>query len=533
MMPLAQDRPLLTPREATQEKQLREQARRNLLAYCEYVDPRYETPRHIRLVATKLQQVALYIASGGKRGIGRLMILMPPQHGKSQLVSRNFPSWMLGLLPDTRIILVSYGESLAVSHSRFVRDQITTDEYAAIFGLKSNKVAPVEMSSDSRSTESWDLARPYRGGMKAAGVGGTITGLPAHLVIIDDPLKNREEAESEGRRDLVDDTFRSAVRTRLRPNGAVVIFHTRWHQDDLAGRLMQRMVSDPEASQWEIVCLPGLALESYPASIEEQRKKMREGVFVPLSDPLGRAPGQALCPDWYDERWLRSARADMGAYDFEALYQQMPYLLEGNMFKRDWFTVVDRGPGANVWARIRAWDKAATSGGGARSASVKMSWGMDDYVYVEDVTSTQLASAEREDEMIAIGLEDYRNDGPFLIWHPQDPGSAGLDSAQATNNRMADAGLIATFDQVTGSKELNASQIATKAKGGRVRLVRATWNDAYLDELAAFPKGRYKDKVDASGSAYNNLRQIVDELKAQQEADNELVYEERVSISPV
>jgi phage terminase large subunit-like protein len=201
------------------------------------------------------------------------------------------------------------------------------------------------------------------------------------------------------------------------------------------------------------------------------------------------------------------------------------------MFKRDWFTVVDRGPGAEVWARIRAWDKAATSGSGARSASVKMSWGRDDYIYVENVTSAQLASAEREDEMIEIGLEDYRNDGPFLIWHPQDPGSAGLDSAMATNDRMANAGLIATFDQVTGSKELNAGQFASKAKGGRVRLVRGAWNDAYLDELAAFPKGRFKDQVDASGSGFNNLRQIVEQLK--DEDKDELVYEERVNISPV
>lgn len=530
-MPMLDNHPLVTPREAREEKGLRRQARRNFLAYCQYMDARYETPPHIRLLAGKLQQVALYIASKGVQGIGRLMILMPPQHGKSLMASRNFPAWLLGNLPDSSVILTSYGESLATGHSRYVRDQIVMDEYQAIFGTKSNKILPVELSSDSRSTESWDLARPYRGGVKAAGVGSGITGLPAHLFIIDDPFKNREEAESEGRRDLVDDWYKSSARTRLRPNAAVVIFHTRWHPDDLAGRLMQRMVSNPMVDQWEIVCLPGLALESYPASVEEQRKKMRDGVFLPLSDPLGRAPGQALCPDWYNEQWLLSTKADIELYDFEALYQQSPYLMQGNMFKRDWFTVVDRGPGAAVWARIRAWDKAATAGGGARSASVKMSWGTDDYIYVENVTSAQLASAEREDEMIEIGLEDYQNDGAFLIWHPQDPGSAGLDSAMATNDRMANAGLVATFDQVTGSKELNAGQFASKAKGGRVRLVRGAWNDAYLDELAAFPKGRFKDQVDASGSGFNNLRQIVEQLKIEQEED--LVYEERVSISPV
>lgn len=524
-------RPLMTPREARDEKRLRLQARKNFLAFCQYVDPRYETPRHIRLLASKLQQVALFIASGGRQGIGRLMILMPPQHGKSQIASRNFPAWLLGLLPDSHIILTSYGESLATRHSRFIRDLVMTEEYQAVFGHKSNKLVPVELSSDSRSTENWDLARPYRGGVKAAGVGGGITGLPAHLFIVDDPFKNREEAESESRRELVDDWYKSSSRTRLRPNAAVVIFNTRWHPDDLAGRLLQRMVSDPLASQWEIVCLPAIAVDNYPATVDEQRKRMRDGIYLPLADPLGRKPGEALCPEWYNEEWLLSTKADVGLYDFEALYQQQPYLMQGSLFERDWFTVVDKGPGSAVWARIRAWDKAATPGGGARSASVKMSWGLDDYIYIEHSTANQFSSAERDEFMIEIGKEDYRNDGPFLIWHPQDPGSAGLDSAQAFNNLLADNGLIGTFEQVTGSKEINAGPLATKAKGGRVRLVRGAWNDAFLDEYAAFPKGRFKDRVDAGSSAFNALRRIVEELKADS-AEVE-VYEERVQISPV
>jgi hypothetical protein len=532
-MMLADTRLQMTPRQAREEKELRRLARGNFLAYCQYVDPRYETPAHIRLLAAKLQQVALYIASGGQRGIGRLMILIPPQYGKSQIASRNFPAWLLGMLPDSRVILTSYGESLATTHSRHIRDQILAEEYQAVFGEKSNKIRPVELSSDSRSTESWDLARPYRGGVKAAGVGGGITGLPAHLFIVDDPFKNREEAESESRRNLVDDWYRSSSRTRLRPNAAVVIFHTRWHSDDLAGRLMQRQVSDPMASQFEIVCLPGLALERYPANVNEQRKKMRDGIFTPLADPLGRKPGQALCPQWYNEQFLLSTKADIGLYDFEALYQQSPYSKEGNMFKRDWFTIVDHGPGADVWARIRAWDKAATADKGARTASVKMCWGRDDYIYIEHTTAEQLASAERDDEMIKIGKEDYRNDGPFLIWHPQDPGSAGLDSAQAFNNYLADEGLVGTFDQVTGSKEYYAGMLATKAKGGRVRVVRGDWNDDLLDEMCAFPKGRFKDRVGAGSSAYNQLRQIVEQLKQEQEDDDNVVLEERVSISPV
>lgn len=520
----------MTPREAQEEKRLRKSARRNFLDYCKFVDARYETPAHIQLLAQKLQQVALYIASGGKQGIGRLMIFMPPQHGKSQIASRNFPAWLLGILPDSHIILTSYGESLATRHSRFIRDQIMTPEYQAIFGNKSKKIMPVELSSDSRSTESWDLARPYRGGVKAAGVGGGITGLPAHLFIIDDPFKNREEAESEHRRDAVDDWFKSAARTRLRPNAAVVIFHTRWHTDDLAGRLLRRMVTDPLASQWHVVSLAGLALESYPSTIEEQRKKMREGVYFPLKDPLARKAGEALCPQWYDVGYMQGAKADMGLYDFEALYQQAPYAKAGSTFKREWFTPVPEAP-KEVWARVRAWDKAATSGGGARTASVKMSWGKDDFIYIEHSNAEQLPPAERDAMMVRIGKEDYSNDGPFLIWHPQDPGSAGLDSAQAFNNLLADNGLFGIFDLVTGGKEFYADMLATKAQAGRVRIVEGAWNDEWLDEAVSFPKGRYKDRVDAAASAYNKLRQIVEQLK--EEDEEEVVYEERVSISPV
>jgi hypothetical protein len=524
----------MTPIEAKEEKDSRKAARKNFLSYCQYVDPRYETPPHIRLLAAKLQQVAIYIASGGKRGIGRLMIFMPPQHGKSEIASRNFPAWLLGLLPDSRIILTSYGESLATKNSRFIRDAIMTPEYQALFGTKSDKMMPVDLSSDSRSVESWDLAKPYRGGVKAAGVGGGITGLPAHLFVVDDPFKLRDDAESESRRESVDDWFKSAARTRLRPNGAIVIFHTRWHQDDLAGRLMQRMVKDPLASQYEIVCMPGVALDSYAKDLADQRKKMREGVYLPLNDPLGRKAGEALCPSWYDEDFLLSAKADMGLYEFESLYQQAPFSKEGNMFKRDWFAIVDEAP-KDVWMRISAWDKAATAGGtGARSSRVKMSWGKDDYIYVEHVWKDRVSSAEREEKMIELGKQDYKLDGPHMIFHPQDPGSAGVDSSKATNGNLGANGLIGFYEQVTGEKEVNAGPFATMAQAGRVRLVRGGWNEEYLDEVTPFPKGRYKDQVDASGTGYNKMREIVEILKEQEEEDDEdLIYEERVNISPV
>lgn len=519
-----------TPEQARHELKRRRKAKRDFLAFCEYVDPRFETPPHIRLLGYYLQEVARYIETGGKKGIGRLMITMPPRHGKTESASRKFPAFVLGRIPDARVILTSYGADLAVENNRKVKELVESNRYQALFGIKSAKSAPVELSSDSRSGQAWDLAQPHRGGSVAAGVGGAITGRGAHLLVVDDPFKNREEAESETRRDLVDDWYKSSAYTRLEPGGAVIVFHTRWHSDDLAGRLIARMATDPLADNWTIVSLPALALEEYPETPEKQAKEMRDGIFRPLEDPLKRRPGQALWRERFDEDALGGIKVNVGLYDFEALYQQSPYSREGNFFKRDWFTVVPQGP-AEIYARVRAWDKAATAGGGARTSGTKMSWGRDDYVYIEHVFKEQLSSADRDQQMVEIGEEDYKADGPFLIWHPQDPGSAGVDSAQATNAMLAAKGLIGTFDPISGSKEVNAGPLASMAKAGRVRLVSGAWNDDFLDEAAAFPKGKFKDQVDSAASGYNQLRQIVEVMKAEEE--EVVVYDERVQISPV
>ena len=507
-------------------------AQDDLAFFAEYVsDGWYHAHEMHHLLAYKLQQVLRYIETRGAEGIGHLMILTPPQHGKSELISRMFPAFALGKLPNLRILDISYGADLASESSRAVRNMILSDRYQAVFGKYSSSDDPIQLSSDSRSTSKWDLAAPHRGGMLAAGVGGAVSGRAKGLILFDDPIKDHRAAQSQEVRDDAWDFYQSVLRVRML---ACVLIMTHWHPDDPAGRIMKQMITNPNADQWEIIMLPGIAeADVYAESREQQRKEMLNGVYLPLRDPLKREMGDVLCPAMMTKTEMLKIRETSEDYYFSALFQQTPYLREGKTFKRDWFTVVDKGPGNAIWARIRAWDKAATSGGGARTAGVKMSWGLDDYVYVEHVHKGQWSSADREEEMVSVGVEDYKNDGPFLIWHPQDPGSAGLDSAMATNDVLANKGLIGTYDQVTGSKELNAGQFAAKAKGGRVRLVRGEWNNSYLDELVAFgPSAHFKDQVDASGSAFNNIRKIVDELKEQAVKDD-LIYEERVSISPV
>lgn len=497
----------MTPRQAKEERALRKAARQNFLSFCRYMDPQYETPAHIQLLAANLQQVALYIASGGQKGIGRLMIMMPPQHGKSQIASRNFPAFLLGLIPDSRIILTSYAVDLATRHSRFIRDAVVSAEFQALFGGKSAKIYPVELSSDSRSTESWDLARPYRGGVKAAGVGGGITGLPAHLLIVDDPFKNREEAESQSRRDLVDDWYRSSARTRLRPNAAVVVFHTRWHPDDFAGRLMQRMLADPLADQWVIINLPALALDNYPVDVDEQQKKMRDGVYIPLKDALGRKAGAPLWPAAYSEEWLRGTRAELGSYDFEALYQQSPFPKSGQKYKREWFKIISKIPdGVKIIHTVRLWDKA-NSTKGDYTAGALMAYCSDGYFYLLDVARGQWSSYDRDQKMLKVAYQDVEQYGKVHIWHQQDPGSAGKDSAEATNRLLM--GFPVKFETVTGDKATRSEPLESAFQGAMVFLLQGGWNEAFMDECVAFDRGKNDDQVDAASGAYNKLLEMI------------------------
>lgn len=247
--------------EAKRERARREKARRDFTAFSEYVAaPWYRAARHQRVVAEALTQVARYIETKGREGIGRLMVFEPPRHGKTEQCAQLFPAWVLGRMPDTRVILTAYGAGLAQKSSRAVRGYLTSQRYATVFGELSARETPIQLSDDSRAVTDWDLAEPHRGGVMAAGIGGGITGHGAHLFIIDDPFKNRDEAESEAYREKVLEWYSSSAYTRLEDGGAIIIIHTRWHPDDLAGQLLKRMASGGEYSdRWIVIDLPALA----------------------------------------------------------------------------------------------------------------------------------------------------------------------------------------------------------------------------------------------------------------------------------
>ncbi len=237
--------------------------------------------------------------------IKRLMIFLPPRHSKSETATIHFPAWYLLRNPEKRVIVTSYSADLAKTFSRRTRG-IVREVGMELFGI--------ELSDESASVEQWAL-NGHHGLYIASGVGGGITGQGASLLVIDDPVKSADEANSPTYRQRVWDWYTSTAYTRLEPDGAVVIILTRWHPDDLAGRLLQEM--DNGGDQWEVLSLPALAENA--------------------NDPLGRELGQPIWPERYGVEDFERIRRAVGPYVWSALYQQRPQDIEGGAFKATWF----------------------------------------------------------------------------------------------------------------------------------------------------------------------------------------------------
>lgn len=503
----------------TQSRFLEEAASRTLAvedmaSFGEFIYPDwYRAYDMHRYIAYYLEQVLKFLAGDTKNGIENLMILTPPQHGKSVTVSNVFPAFGLGKMPNLRVLMASYGADLSTDNSREVRNIVLSAEYQAVFGKYGATDEPVRLSSDSRATSKWDLAKPHRGGMIATGVGGAFTGRAKGLVILDDLIKDHREAESQATRDDVWDWLRSSVVPRSK---AMVLVMTHWHPDDPAGRFMKLMVSNRKAKQWTIIALPGFALEKseYADSREEQLAKMLDGVFLPMKDPLNREPGEVLCPAIMTREEMLKVKETSDDYFFLALYQQLPYPKSGQKYKRDWFKVVTKLPeGVTIIFMVRMWDKANSSNGDF-TAGVLMAYCSDGNFYIVDIVRGRWTSYERDQKMLKTAMIDREMYGKVYIWHQQDPGSAGKDSAEATNRLLM--GFPAKFETVTGDKPSRSEPLESACQGGMVYLLKGAWNEAFIEECVAFDRGRYDDQVDAASGAYSKLLRLT--KKGQKEA---------------
>lgn len=484
------DRPLA----AKAVRARRELARRHLIDFSRYVAPWYLPGRHHVYLAERLEQVKRFIETGGREGIGRLIVCMPPQYGKTEQTSRLFPAWLLGDLPDTRIILTSYGADLAAENSRIARNYVGSDRYGELFGERSAVDAPVELNPESRSVVSWNL-KDRRGSVFAAGVGGGITGRPANLVIIDDPFKSREDAESETYRRKVMSWYRSVVYPRVAntPGGAIIIMHTRWDQEDLVGQLLTQMASDEDADQWEVVFLPALALqaEEYPAGDAEFRENLLRGVFVPMGgDPLGRAAGEALWPERSGVEKILKTRSNMMDFDFQALFQQLPRMAEGEFFDERDFEIREKAPEGLQWARYLdlALGESETSD---FNSCIAVALDKDGNLWLRD--RLKVRNLERFLPMCEAAMLAENERG--TMWGVEDVAFQRL----VVRDFMKKPGLLMVRLQRVkplGDKVERARPWQLRAKQGRVFLVRGPWNLDFVREATSFPKGRHDDDVD-------------------------------------
>lgn len=324
-------------------------AKRRLIPFTQRINPRYDAGWVHHDIARRLERFSREVAEGKSP---RLMILMPPRHGKSELASRMFPAWHLGHNPDHEIIACSYNVSLAMSFSRKVKEVFNDPAYQSVFQTR--------LHPDFQANEEWGILGT-RGGYVAAGVGGGITGKGAHVLLIDDPIKNAEEADSAETREKLWDWYGSTAYTRLAPGGGVLVIQTWWHDDDLAGKLQQAMVNDDEADQFEIVKYPAIAeADEWLDPATEEIVRIAHNEVVPANllheelpayaraakmgvDVSGRAlkflraRGGALHPQRYDERKLHSIKKTIPNRFWAALYQQNPVPDDGAYFTKEQF----------------------------------------------------------------------------------------------------------------------------------------------------------------------------------------------------
>ena len=383
------------------------------------------------------------------------MIFEPPRHGKSEQNTVRYPVWRLEQDPTMRVIIGAYNQMLANKFSRKAR-RIALER--------------IPVSTDRAAMEEWETLAG--GGLRAIGVGGGITGQGGNLIMIDDPVKSREEAESLSYRDRVWDWYRDDLYTRLEPGGAIILTMTRWHEDDLAGRLITEMQSGGE--HWEILNLPALAEEN---------------------DPLGRQPGEALCPERYSVTDLESIRTVLGIRSYTALYQGRPQPAEGAMFKRHWFEIKPQAPEGLKW--VRYWDLAASTKTTADyTASAEVSLDPEGNLWIRNMVRGRWEWPDAKKIMVQTMIAGNGTR------HGVEKALHGIAAVQEL---LRDKTLVATTIKgidVDKDKVTRALPWAARAEAGKVKLVRGEWISAFLDEVCAFPQGTHDDQVDTvSGGA--------------------------------
>ena len=370
---------------------------------------------------------------------------MPPRHGKSETITVRYPIFRLARRAAS-VLVTGYNE-------RFARN----------LGRKALALAQAHGLCDTARQAADDWGTLTGGRLLTRGVGSPPTGHGFDLIVVDDPIRSREDADSDAYRERAWDWYSEDLLSRLEPGGAVVLVGTRWHHDDVLARAV---ASEP--GRWTVLNLPA------------------------LSDD-----GAALWPARYPAFVLERIRS-VNPASFEALYQGRPTLREGSLFKPERITWFDTAP--EQPPTVRAWDMGASTGGDY-TVGVLMGRTPDGW-HVHHVERFRAEPGERNRRILATA----QRDGPQVrIVGPVDPGAAGVEAAKAFTRNLA--GFSVTTNRVSGSKVLRAEPFAAQVNEGRVSGTRAAWTQAFTEELRLFPAGQHDDQVDAAADAFAALEQ--------------------------